>query len=140
VHTGEQPYSCDVCQKSYGHFSALSSHNKTAAHIQRMKSRKTNLPLNQPSFVDCGEPIKEEDIKEEIKKEESVDDPLTIHQKITNRNVSEYIKEELKEGVENVEDPLSIHQKVEIRDVKEEIKEEESLEDTLTNKQEIGKQ
>ena len=33
---------------------------------------------HQTSFVDCGEGIKGEDIKEEIKEEESVDDPLSI--------------------------------------------------------------
>ena len=47
-----------------------------------MKSKNTNLSLTQSSFVDFGESIKEEDIKEDIKEEESVDDPLTIHQEI----------------------------------------------------------
>ena len=36
-----------------------------------MKSK--NIPLSQSSFVDCDKSIKEEDIKEEIKEEESVD-------------------------------------------------------------------
>ena len=38
-----------------------------------MKSKNTNIPITLSSFVDCGE---EEDIKEEIKEEESVDDLL----------------------------------------------------------------
>ena len=119
LHTGEKPYSCDVCQKSYAESSALSRHNRTTAHNKRMKSKNTNIPLTQSSFVDCGKSIKEKDIKEEINEEESVDDPLTTHQQI------EYSK--TKRG--NVSE-----------DIKEEINEEESLEDTLTNKQELGKQ
>ena len=46
-------------------------------------------------------------IKEEVNEEESVDDPLTIHQEIENSNVCGNIKEEIKEE-ENVDDPLSI--------------------------------
>ena len=96
LHSEEKPYSCDVCQKSYAQFASLSFHIKTAAHTKRMKSKKTNLPLNQSSFVDCGEPIKEEDIKEEENEKEGVDDPLSIHKETENRNVCEDIKEEIK--------------------------------------------
>ena len=107
MHTGEKPHSCDVCHKSYAQRSALSHHNKTAAHIERKKYKNTNIPLTQFSFVDCGESIKEEDIKEEIKEEESVDDPLSIHQEAENSNICEVIKEEVKEE-ESVDDPLFI--------------------------------
>jgi hypothetical protein len=116
VHTGEKLFSCSVCHKSYAKSSKLSKHNKTAAHIERMKSRNTDIPLTQSSFVDCDESIKVEDIKEEIKEDESVDDPLSTNQKIEDSNVSEDII------------------------IKEEIKEEEGFENTLTNKTEIGKQ
>ena len=76
VHTEEKPYSCDVFQKSYAQRSALPQHDKTAAHIERMKCKNTDIFLTQSSFVDCGESFKEEDIKEEIKEEESVNDPF----------------------------------------------------------------
>ena len=51
--------SCDVCQKSYAKSSNLSRHDKTAAHIESMKSKNTNIPITQSSFVDCGESIVE---------------------------------------------------------------------------------
>ena len=97
----------DICQKSYAKSSGLSQHNKTAAHIKRMKSKNTNISLIHSSFVDCGESFKEGDIKDEVKDDESDDDPLTIQQKIGNSNVCGNIKEEIKEE-ENVDDPLSI--------------------------------
>jgi uncharacterized Zn-finger protein len=74
VLTGEKPYSCDLCQKYYADRSTLSKHNKTATHTERMKTKNTNIPLTQPSFVDCGETIKIEDIKGEVNEEESVKD------------------------------------------------------------------
>ena len=94
-----------MCQKSYTQSSALSNHNKTAAHVKRMKSKITNIHLTQSSFVDCGESIKIENIKEEMNEEESVDDPLSIQGQI-NSDVSENIVTEVKED----DDPLFVQE------------------------------
>ena len=87
-----------LCHKSYAQRSALSAHNKTAAHIERMKSKNIIIPSTRSSFVDCGESIKEEDIKKEINEEEGVDDPLYI-QGDTTEIESQNIVAELKEEV-----------------------------------------
>ena len=61
-----------------------------------MKCKNSIISLTQSSFVDCGEYIKEEDIKDEIKEEESVDAPLPIHQETENIISCDDIKEEVK--------------------------------------------
>ena len=43
-----------------------------------MKSKNRIIPLTQSNFIDCGETVKVEDIKEEMNEEESVDDPLSM--------------------------------------------------------------
>ena len=88
--------------------SKLSRHNRSAAHIKRLKSKNKNIPLTQTSFADCGEGIKLENIKEKINEDESVDDPLSI-QKDNASDESENIITKLKEeGIED--DTLSVEE------------------------------
>ena len=82
-------FSCSVCHKSFAKNSKLFKHNKSASHLERMKSINTNIPLTQSSFVDW-----DESIKEEVKEEENVDAPSSISYSTEN-----YIKEEIKEEV-----------------------------------------
>jgi uncharacterized Zn-finger protein len=72
IHTGDKSFSCDICKKSYTQHSGLSQHNKSAAHLKASKNKDPQS--NSSGFVNCGE-----DIKQEIKVEETLDvDPLSI--------------------------------------------------------------
>ena len=75
IHSGEKPYSCEVCQKSFADVWALKRHNKSGPHL---RIKQNSLNTNQNNYVDCGEAIKVEDIKEELNGVESVKDPLSL--------------------------------------------------------------
>jgi hypothetical protein len=98
------------CQQSYSQNSGLSKHNKTASHIERMKSKSVDDPLiihqKTVNIYIC------EDIKEEVKEEEIVDDPLFILEGNRSKydNICKKVKEE---GIVNDEIYIVEH-KIEI--------------------------
>jgi uncharacterized Zn-finger protein len=102
LHSGEKPYSCNICLKSFFQKSNLFQHLKTFAHLKVKESKNKDSSFHRDNFDDYGETIKKEDIKGEINEEESDEDPLSIHQETENSNICEDITEEVKEG-ENVE-------------------------------------
>ena len=73
----------------------LSRHNKTAKHLERKEMQNTDLSSKQSSLLECGATIKLEDVKGEIKEEESFTDnapfPIIL---ITESIVKQEIKEE----------------------------------------------
>jgi hypothetical protein len=80
VSDGIELYSCDVCKEKF------------TQRIVLMMHKDINHSHEYPSFVDCGESIKEEDKKEKIK--ENVYDPSSM-----SYSTKTYIKEEIKEEV-----------------------------------------
>ena len=89
--------------------SNLSTHCKSSAHLKRKEIKSKGSSFNENTFIDCGETIKLEDIKEEIRGEGNGDAPLSIHQVTENCNIFRDIKEKVKQE-ESVEDPLPIQE------------------------------
>ena len=111
------------------HFLKVQLFFHTINHLFTLKNEDKEYvepSFYKSTFVDCGKTIKIEDIKDEINKVESVDDPLSIHQDTENSNICEVIKEEVKEE-ESVDDPLFIQegrQRSESNNICTEVKEE----------------
>ena len=78
--------------KSFSQSSHLIIHNKTAAHLKIKQRKNIDSSDNLNNFVSCDDAIKTEDIKEE----ESVDDPVECDN-IDNEIKLEDIKEEILE-------------------------------------------
>ena len=115
IHSGEKPYECEIQSTSLAsRMKILMSKKpyrlcKTTAYLKKFYNNNIESTFNKNTFVDCGETIKVENIKEEIKEEESDEDPLSIHKEIVNSNVCDDIKEEIKEE-ESVDVPFSIQE------------------------------
>jgi hypothetical protein len=90
IHTDERPYLYEMCQKSFSSSSNLNDHKKRVSHLKRQNAMPYS---NLSNYINCGKPLKPKDLKEE---ENNIKD-IKI----------EDIKEELNE-VESVEDPLSL--------------------------------
>ena len=57
LHTGERPFKCEICEKTFVRYIDLIKHNKSVKHVKKLES------IN---CVDCGEVNNKLENKDEI--------------------------------------------------------------------------
>jgi uncharacterized Zn-finger protein len=88
-HTGIRPYSCDICIVSYTNQAQLYKHNKSVKHLKKIEDM--NKQTTNIDHVDCDKSIKDEDIKEEFTDEDLIIDDLPFH-----NDTDDTLKQEIK--------------------------------------------
>jgi uncharacterized Zn-finger protein len=106
-HSGDKPFSCEICKKLYTDSSALRKHKKSVSHLKRQESLNTDPNSNINNYVICSEAIKVEDIKiENTNQEDGITEDIIFKEE---DNLIDDIKEEIEEDV-RVNYFLSIHE------------------------------